>query len=405
MRAYFDRGLALLLGASAIAGCDRAGAVDVVEPPRRTARLDLRIGSVDDSATMLTDFRELLVGPDGHIYSLHWRDSNIRVHAPEERLVRTMGQPGEGPGEFRTPWNMGLHGDTLWVFDSDTYRFTWFDAAGELIESRAFPVDFGDRDHSPPRPSGLLRDRTVWGTSTSMSIGVAEGRITHQVDVLFDTTGAITDTLVERSITNSVWLLRDPDRADGLAKIGPQPFSAVEIAIVAEDRPELVVVERPIAADARRGEFRVTKLALDGDTLFSSSFAYVPRTIPPALSDSLVREFAAPPPRPPPSGVGVWPASARALELARASMLLPAFFPPVSAVVLGHDGTIWLGRESGGGAMREWWIIDEQGQPIGAVSLPQAFRVMAAERDRVWGMEKDELDVPYIVRYVIESNS
>jgi hypothetical protein len=363
--------------------------------------VDLRIGSVDDSATMLTDFWKLVVGPGGHIYTLHRQESQIRVHDPEGRPVRTIGRAGEGPGEFRSPGNMGFHGDTLWVFDDDTYRFTWYYAIGALIASRAFPVDIGDRTHTPPRPRGLLGDGTIWGRSMSWSQDIAEGRLTHQVEVTFDTTGAVTDTMVSHSVVNSVWMLHDPASPTGLHMFRPQPFDATEIVVVSEDRPEIVVVDRSIAEQAERAEFRVTKLALEGDTLFSVAFAYVPRAIPEALPDSLVRAFATLPPNMPPRMAAGFPPPGRALELARASLVQPEFFPPVSMVVVGRDGSIWLRREDTGSAEHEWWILDEHGRLAGAVLLPRELSVMAAEQDRLWGLERDDLDVPYIVRYVV----
>lgn len=391
----------MLFTGLAVLGCGRAGAGDVVEPPRHSARVDLRIGSVDDSATMLTDFRKLLVGAGGDIYTLHRQESQIRVHDPEGRPVRTIGRAGEGPGEFRSPGNMGFHGDTLWVFDDDTYRFTWYHATGALIESRAFPVDIGDRTHTPPRPRGLLRDGTIRGRSMSWSQDIAEGRLTHQVEVTFDTTGAVIDTMVSHSVVNSVWMLHDPASPTGLRMFRPQPFDATEIVVVSEDRPEIVVVDRSIAEQAERAEFRVTKLTLEGDTLFSVAFAYVPRAIPEELPDSLVRAFATLPPSMPPRMAAGFPPPGRALELARASLFQPEFFPPVSMVVLGRDGSIWLRREDTGSAEHEWWILDEHGRLVGAVLLPRELSVMAAEQDRIWGLERDDLDVPYIVRYVV----
>src|SRR5687768_17116816 len=67
---------AAVVVASSVAGaCDGARPS---EPPRRTARAELRIGSVDDSATALTAFRLLVVGRDGSIYTYHPSEATIR---------------------------------------------------------------------------------------------------------------------------------------------------------------------------------------------------------------------------------------------------------------------------------------------------------------------------------------
>lgn len=39
------------------------------------------------------------------------------------------------------------------------------------------------------------------------------------------------------------------------------------------------------------------------------------------------------------------------------------------------------------------------GDAIGVVELPSGFTMLFARGMRVWGMEQDELDIPYMVRY------
>ncbi len=49
----------------------------------------------------------------------------------------------------------------------------------------------------------------------------------------------------------------------------------------------------------------------------------------------------------------------------------------------------------------EWLVLDPSGEPAATVVTPAALRVLAITRDRVWGVESDELDVDYIVGYRI----
>lgn len=98
---------------------------------------DLRVGSIDDEAMALTFFDGLEVGRDGRIYTLHPQESLIRIHEANGEPVGTIGGPGDGPGEFRSPRAMGWRGDSLWVLDFRTYRFSYFNADGQ------FPTWFG----------------------------------------------------------------------------------------------------------------------------------------------------------------------------------------------------------------------------------------------------------------------
>lgn len=61
---------------------------------------------------------------------------NARVHAfgPEGDLVRSWGEPGPGPGEFRLPHS--IHHDDegrIWVTDRENSRIQIFDADGEFL--------------------------------------------------------------------------------------------------------------------------------------------------------------------------------------------------------------------------------------------------------------------------------
>ena len=85
---------------------------------------------------------DLEVGPNGDIYTFHGQEHNIRVHSAEGRLIRTIGRQGEGPGEFKGSGRMGILGDSLWVLDFGTYRYSFFrlGPAGSLLGAVRLPV-------------------------------------------------------------------------------------------------------------------------------------------------------------------------------------------------------------------------------------------------------------------------
>jgi DNA-binding beta-propeller fold protein YncE len=79
------------------------------------------------SATVL-DSGEIFVS-DGY--------GNARVHAfdPEGDLLRSWGEPGPAPGEFRLPHSIEHdEEDRLWVTDRENSRIQIFDAEGEFVE-------------------------------------------------------------------------------------------------------------------------------------------------------------------------------------------------------------------------------------------------------------------------------
>ena len=143
----------------------------------------LRIGRVEGDPTQLlyrvTDSRVL---PDGRIAVVNSGSSEVRLYSPSGQYLATIGGPGEGPGEFRSPWHVHpIAGDSLLVID--LYReIAIFDPAGAFVRQfltvvpegmgvgqRLEPVDqFADgtllwRGHYREEPvgNGPVRSRVV----------------------------------------------------------------------------------------------------------------------------------------------------------------------------------------------------------------------------------------------------
>ncbi len=65
------------------------------------------------------------------------------------------------------------------------------------------------------------------------------------------------------------------------------------------------------------------------------------------------------------------------------------------------DGSIWLRRYTPLDEGVEWWVLNADGMPLGRALTPTGLRVLHITGDAVWGVESDEFDVNYIVRYDI----
>ena len=68
--------------------------------------------------------------------------------------------------------------------------------------------------------------------------------------------------------------------------------------------------------------------------------------------------------------------------------------------MIGQDHTLWLEtrlEEDG----RPYVVLDPDGDPIGTVVVPERSRISAAQRDRVWILETDDLGVQSVVRYAV----
>ncbi len=92
----------------------------------------------------------------GHVFVADAGAHDIKVFRDDGELLQTIGQRGEGDGEFNAPTYLTFAGDRLYVTDTLNSRVQVFDAEGEFLRS------FGRRGlflGDLPRPKGVAVDR------------------------------------------------------------------------------------------------------------------------------------------------------------------------------------------------------------------------------------------------------
>lgn len=393
MRAARALTLAPLLAVLAACAADRAlpsmeiDAVDAVE--------DLRIGSLDDPDYSFSWLMDLTVAPDGSIYSVHGNEQVVRRFGPDGRLLRVFGGNGEGPGEFRGPSSLGWIGDSLWVADSRTGRFSVFSAGGDFIYSFRPLVDLGGTPgNRPPRPRGVLADGTLWGESPQFAGEEQNGQ--PRPIMRMDREGAVIDTIGWRQPTRGGMVFTTPDRS-ALMAVG-QPFSDDPVAAIADVDRSVLLLDRTARAGTSAPTFTLTKVGWDGDTIFARTYPYEPVPISSAEVDSIVGFWAERIRQNPNLG----PIAGKAEQHVRDALHLPAHRPPVTEWVVRDDGSILLRQVPQADSVR-WLVLGPDGDAVVTFALPTRLRVLHADSEHVWGTISDEDDVPYIVRYRIGS--
>ena len=355
---------------------------------------EVRIGSVDDPDYIFGPIGGLSVGPDGLLYTMHWGEGTIRRWTTDGAPAGSVGREGEGPGEFQQAVRMGFFGDSLWVWDMEAYRVSYFDLEGVFLGSVSPKVEIGSRAESPPRPDRPLRDGSFIGMAPMWSGGIARGTLTET---------PIVHIAADGNRLARIWEIPHEPRdifailSDGGfgGSYSSQPFGDGHIPSIGESG--VLVLERRAWTGTGEATVKVTKIGLAGDTLFTAAVPYDPVPLPAERYDSAVAVK-----------VDQWrdrsgPFSASEADI-RKAMYRPSYLPAVRGFTQAEDGTIWLRRydpveSETGEQMTEWWVLDAEGSPLALALTPVGLSMRVISGDTVWGVERDELGVEYIVRY------
>lgn len=358
-----------------------------------------RIGSLDDLDQALTAIARPVLGSSGELFVPQPGDANVRVYDSEGRLLRLIGQRGNGPGEFQQMSSVGFIGDTLYI--ADVGRVTLMSASGEYLTSEPLSGPMwadGGVTYFPGAPQDYVRIR---GGDALVKPGLmVRGPLDAglRLPVLrLGGGGGILDTIV--------WWAAPAGVSAQISRGGQtfsvsSPFPQGPFVEILPDGSGVVIVDWPAGTVGEEGSstFAVLVIDLNGDTLAAVRHPYVPLEM---TSDVLASELAR---------VSVFPRNhsdapsvleiERALRAARG---IPSHRPPVSGLAVGQDGTIWIRREASVDSVR-WDALGPNGQASGSILLPKFQSVVAARNDVLITRHLDELDVPYLTRYVVARN-
>lgn len=403
-----------LLAVLVIANCDVSSSRDPLDLdgiPRLGVVPELRIGSVDDPEAGFSAIGRVTVDRDGQIYVLEAMDMQIRVYTPHGDELRRIGRRGEGPGEFQRVGSIGVVGDTLWTFDQAGDRITLFARDGRLLSTARAetpmiplwrPRCVGHLLPDRMRPDGLFtsafsRMSCNQDNETSAVDATVPIRIPH---LIFDATGTVVDTIGWDSAPNPR-MARPPGSfdiefesidVDGRPYSVPQPPIEVPLWLQLIDGRVELFVRRPTSEDAW---IELTRLTSSGDTVFARRLPYTPEPYTSDDMEALASQSATARMR----GSAADPSIVRRL---RAAMDFPEFRPVAQMGYVDADERIWLARYAPGNSTARFLVIDSDGLPLGEIRFPGRFQFRWSEGNAIWGVEPDELDVPWLVKYRIE---
>lgn len=319
-----------------------------------------------------------LVISDGRIVVADESSGALKVFDPSGRFVRTVGQRGEGPGEFESPFLAGRIGsDTMLVVDPPLRRVSLLHADDGFLGSWLIPASL------PPffSPLGSLEDGTVIVRQREMfRFPTAPGGHTLQ-----DTLGAFSispdGTGPEefgRFPGPELFLRVSPGgNRGGLKAFGHQTRFAVgsdRIYVGPLNRSEIEVY------DAAGSLIRIFRLADPGVRV-------VPEDLDRARAE-LVDRYGA--------------GRSSELESLYRDMPIPEHFPAFGELKVDPKGRLWVQEYPM--PRRDdvsWTILNKEGWILAQTVLPRALEVLDIGTDFILGVLRNELAEEQVVRFTL----
>ncbi len=322
--------------------------------------------------------------------------SQVSAWTPEGELLFVAGRRGEGPGEFVVPQDLLVEPDGFTVLSGYGSKFARFDAHGKHQESFLGPgtsISF----------QGFLIDFAFPRKGTHVGVP----RIgSHRISGAEGGPAVDRYPLVSaRRSGNGQWGAPIPlftlDRRNMVRTVpigkgrlyGSQRFGDADIFRLL---PGSAVIVR------RRGDpgsAQLLEIDGAGDTLWHRHLQFEPRKLTPQMIENHVNDAMnslLPDVTQMSSAV-----SARDFRRDyRETLYTPEYLPVARNLLVTHGAReVWLATHEREDTLAVWRVVPggDGNEPPRQVLLPEGMRMNDATETHVWGVYRDELDVPHVV--------
>lgn len=364
--------------------------------PRLYLAPDLRVESTALGAGGNTSLGTLVVAPDGRM-----------VIAPKNsfgdiRGIDSSGTPmpwrvttGRGE-EIGWTQRFGWAGQSLWVSDIRYQQVVIIDANGKITKSIPYHSwvhpSWKDR-HTYPlfgrmEPLAVYADFSMLvipeGPRSLLDTPGFDRTLTHIVRI--DPSGTITRVVARMDPNAGRLTVQGPRRSEHTMFA---PFYGRTHWAVSTDGRRLVFAT-PGSAPADSGSFRVSVLTEEGDTVFSRRYPWPTVPVTKAMRDSALSKIR-----------GFGDMSAERIKALFAPKI-PAYRSFVMDVFAGLDRSTWviLKPPADSAKWREALVLDERGEPLAMVRMPDGVTPFAVDRSHLWGIDKGK---PSVVRLKLQT--
>lgn len=366
---------------------------DVAGPAVRRLVPEVQIAPGIDDTTLFTSVWEFDVDRWGRMYVFDNDSRSVLRFAPDGSLIDRIGREGAGPGEFRQNGGMVILPDGgLAQWDPRNARITIFDSAGTVQETWPVPGGFSTSN-------GLYTDRNGRLYLRRPVTPPREGEILGRMGlVALDSGGVFADSLEppDLEVPREVYVAQqEGGRSSMGSRYAPTYhwgwLPSADFVVAHGGRFEMIVEREGQLPLVIRRELPPVTVAAAELADEEASIIWSLRQTEPGWS------WRGPP--------------------------LPTTKAPLVGLTTTRDGRIWAQvavpseeipaeeltppRDSTQPVIRHrmpavYEVFTADGRFLGRVALPPRTRLVDADGDTVWGLARDEFDMPAVSRYRIE---
>lgn len=308
------------------------------------------------------------VTSNGSLVVLQNSEPFILLFDPRGHLLKSIGRRGSGPGEFRSPRVLGRRADSLWVWDVALARITVMTSSGDLV-------------------------RTVMLPTAGQGTLFANGTVTVHTMRNYGYSGEKRDLLTVRPVDQVHTLLRSPTftreysyevlqypRA-GTMMVGLQPFEDGPLFMPAADGTGFYFIDRRVGTKPDGSSFIVDKIGPDGDSILRIRFRYRPTPVTADHLRAAVKTLL---------GDGPTSNEVGLESRIRSAITKRKYLPPVTRIVSGTDGSIWVRREESLGSKVVWTVFEANGKWNFDIALDKRMSPIVVMTNRAWMVRESE---------------
>ncbi len=332
---------------------------------------EVRIGSLEGTGPeVFGRLAGIALLSDGSVVVADAQSTELRAFGADGDYKWSAGRKGEGPGEFISTiariTRMG--GDSLLVSDGGGRNMVF---GPDGAYSRLLRMTEPQEGFGRSRIIGVLGNGSPVGVSSILLAGDA---IPTGVTRGEETVGTLDEAGVLRE---GLGQFRSREATIVVRRDGAGAISSMEVRLLTMGRGSVFAVGATTIVAGETDQLALFRYDLAGGPTVIIRVATAPR-----LADADVRRQTA------------------AMD---SNAIVPDTLPAYETVRMDNVGRIWVQEFVPVYDERapRWWVLNGDGAFVARVETPRGFDPLAFAGEQVWGVRRDELDVPYVERHRI----